>query len=225
MPRADALNIDGVGPKILQQLLDRELIADPADLFRLTHAQLLTLERMAERSADNVMASINRSRHTTLPRLVYGLGIGHVGVHVAELLARHFGEIERLQSASSEEIADIPGVGPTIAASVAEFFARPETRALIEKLRAAGVRAEVPPAAEGRLAGKTFVFTGAMDHVSRREAADRVRSQGGVVGDGLTSHTDYLVAGAAPGSKLERARKLEVTVLTEDEFIALLEGR
>jgi len=220
----DALNIDGVGPKILQQLLDRELIADPADLFRLTHAQLLTLDRMAARSAENVIASIDRSRRTTLPRLVYGLGIRHVGVHVAELLARHFGEVDRLASAPAEEIADIPGVGPTIAASVAEFFARPETRALLDKLRAAGVRAEAPPPAEGRFAGKTFVFTGTLDRFSRREAADRVRAHGGVVGDGLTSHADYLVAGAAAGSKLERARKLGVTVLTEDEFIALLEG-
>lgn len=221
----DALNIDGVGPKLLQQLLDRQLIADPADLFRLTRDQVVTLDRMAEKSAENVITAIDRARHTSLARLLYGLGIRHVGVHVAEVLAEHFGDVERLMSAPLEEVSAVPGVGPTIAESVVEFFQRPSTRQLLRKLRDAGVRIETPPRAEGRLAGKTFVFTGTLDRFSRREAGERVKALGGLVGDNLTARTDYLVAGDAPGGKLGRARKLGVTVLTEPEFLALVEDR
>jgi len=220
----DALNIEGVGPKILQQLLDRELIADPADLFRLTLAQVLTLDRMAEKSAENVIAAIERARQTTLARLVYGLGIRHVGTHVAQLLAEHFGDIDRLAAAPLEEISDVPGVGPTIAESMAAFFAQLATRELLRKLRDAGVRPAAPRPAEGRFAGKTFVFTGTLDRFSRRDAAERVTALGGLVGESLSARTDYLVAGTAPGAKLERARKLGVAVLTEREFLDLLEG-
>ncbi|HLJ60928.1 MAG TPA: NAD-dependent DNA ligase LigA [bacterium] len=220
----DALNIDGVGPKILQQLLDRELIADPADLFRLTREQVLSLDRMAEKSADNVIAAIDRARRTSLARLLYGLGIRHVGVHVAEVLADHFGDIDQLAAAAVDEVSAIPGVGPTIAESVIEFFSRPKTRELLRKLRDAGVRVEAPPRPGGRLAGKMFVFTGTLDRFSRREAGERVRALGGAVSETLSAHTDYLVAGDAPGSKMERARKLGVTVLTEPEFLALVGG-
>jgi len=220
----DAVDIDGVGPKILQQLLDRELIVDPADLFRLTRAQVLSLDRMAEKSAENVIAAIDRSRHTTLARLIYGLGIRHVGIHVAQLLAEHFGEIGRLAAAPLEEISDVPGVGPTIAESAVAFFAQPATHELLRKLRDAGVRAEAPRPAAGRLAGKTFVFTGTLDRFSRRDAAERVKALGGLVGESLGARTDYLVAGSAPGAKLERARKLGAAVLTEQEFLDLVEG-
>ena len=222
----DALNIEGVGPKLLQQLLDRELIRDPADLFRLTRAQVLTLERMADKSADNVIAAIARSRRPTLARLVYSLGIRHVGLHVAEVLAQHFGDLDRLARASLEEVSDVPGIGPTIAQSVVEFFKQPATRAFLRKLEAAGVRPEAPSAAsKGRLSGKTFVFTGALERFSRREAAERVAALGGTVTDSVSARTSYLVAGGDPGSKLERARKLGVTVLDEPGLIRLLEER
>jgi len=222
----DALNIEGVGPKLLQQLLDRELIRDPADLFTRTKAQVLTLERMAEKSADNVIAAINRSRHPTLARLIYSLGIRHVGLHVAEVLAQHFGDLDRLAHASFEEVRDVPGIGPTIAQSVVDFFALPATRALLRKLEAAGVRAEAPSAkSRGRLSGQTVVFTGTLERFSRREAAERVAALGGTVADTVGARTSYLVAGTDPGSKLERARKLGVTVLDEQGLLRLLEGR
>ena len=221
----DALNIEGVGPKLLQQMLDRDLIRDPADLFTLTKAQVLTLERMADKSADNVIAAIARSRRPSLGRLIYALGIRHVGVHVAELLARHFGNLDRLAGASFEEIRDVPGVGPTIAQSVVEFFQQPSTRALLRKLGAAGVRPAAPTGSTGRFAGKTFVFTGTLERISRREAAERVAAQGATVSDTVGARTTYLVAGASPGSKLDRARKLGVTVLDERGVLSLLERR
>ena len=221
----DALDIEGVGPKLLQQMLDRDLIRDPADLFTLTKAQVLTLERMADKSADNVIAAIARRRRPSLSRLIYALGIRHVGVHVADLLARHFQDLDRLAGASFEEVRDVPGVGPTIAQSVVEFFRQPATRALLRKLRAAGVRPAAPAASTGRLAGKTFVFTGTLERISRREAAERVAAQGATVADSVGARTAYLVAGVSPGSKLDRARKLGVTVLSEQEFLRLLESR
>jgi len=218
----DALNIDGVGPKILQQMLDRRLIEDPADLYALTKAQILMLDRMAEKSADNVIAAILGSRHPTLARLVYGLGIPHVGVHVAEVLAAHFADLDRMSGASFEQISDIPGVGPTIAQSVADFFRLPATGRLLRKLRDAGVRPTSGRASAGPLSGKTVVFTGTLERFSRREAAERVKALGGAVGDSVNEHIDYLVAGATPGSKLERARKLRVTVLDERQFLDMV---
>ncbi len=220
----DALNIEGVGPKLLQQMLDRDLIRDPADLLTLTKGQVLTLERMADKSADNVIAAINRSRRPSLARLVYGLGIRHVGLHVAEVLAQHIPDLDHLAGASFEEVRDVPGIGPTIAQSVVEFFQQPATRALLGKLRAAGVRPEAAKASKrGRLRGKTFVFTGTLGRFSRRDAAERVAALGGSVADSLSAGTSYLVAGDAPGSKLDRARKLGVAVLDERAFMKLLE--
>jgi DNA ligase (NAD+) len=221
----DALNIDGVGPKILQQMLDRGLIEDPADLYALTKEQVLTLDRMADKSAENVIAAIGRSRHPTLGRLIYGLGIRHVGVHVADVLAAHFPGLDRLAGAPFEEVRDIPGIGPIIAQSVVEFFAQPATRDLIRKLTAAGVPPKASRAPRGPLAGKSFVFTGSLGRLSRREAGGRVAALGGIVGDTVSARTDYLVAGSAPGSKLDRARKLGVQVLDEQEFLALLGDR
>jgi DNA ligase (NAD+) len=220
----DALNIDGVGPKLLQQMLDRDLIRDPADLFALTKAQVLTLERMADKSADNVIAAINRSRRPSLARLIYSLGIRHVGLHVAEVLARHFSDLDELAGASFEQVRDVPGIGPTIAQSVVEFFAQPATRALLRKFPAVGVRPEAAAPKGGRLQGKTFVFTGTMEGLSRRDAAERVTALGGTISESVSARTTYLVAGDAPGSKLDRARKLGVTVLDERAFLKLLEG-
>jgi len=220
----DALNIEGVGPKLLQQMLDRDLIRDPADLFTLTKAQVLTLERMADKSADNVIAAIDRSRRPSLARMIYSLGIPHVGLHIAEVLAQHRPDLDRLAGASFEEVRDIPGIGPTIAQSVVEFFAQPATKTVLQKLRAAGVYPEAAPAPpRGRLQGKTFVFTGALQGFSRRDAAERVTALGGTVSDSLSARTTFLVVGDVPGNKLDRARKLGVTVLDEPAFVKLLE--
>lgn len=219
------VNMDGVGPKLLQQLLDRGLIEDPADLYRLTKEQLLMLERMADKSAENVIAAIDGSRRPPLARLVYALGIRHVGGHVAELLAAHFSTLEGLAAASAEGVRAVPGIGPTIAESVAAFFAREETQALVRKLRQVGVE-PVPPAGgvTGPLAGKMFVFTGTLAALSRRDAAARVTALGGTVGEAVSKQTDYLVAGEEPGTKLARARKAGVRVLDEPAFLRLLDG-
>jgi DNA ligase (NAD+) len=218
----DALNIEGVGPKLLQQMLDRGMIEDPADLFRLTKQDILMLERLADRSAENVIAAINRRRRPSLSRLIYALGIRHVGLHIAEVLASRFRNLDRLSAASFEEVRDIPGVGPAIAQSVVEYFGRPGTQSLLGKLREVGVRPETRRADGGPLAGKTFVFTGTLAHFTRREAADRARALGAAVTDSVTPHTDYLVAGPGAGSKQDRARTLGVAILDEREFLALI---
>ncbi|HEV2283261.1 MAG TPA: NAD-dependent DNA ligase LigA [bacterium] len=218
------VNIDGVGPRFLQGLLDRGLIEDPADLYRLTKEQILTLERMAEKSAENVIAAIDRSRRPALGRLIYALGIRHAGEHVAELLAARFRTLEALAEASANEIAAVPGIGPTIAESVAAFFAKDASRALVRKLRQVGVEPAPPEAAvAGPLAGKSFVFTGTLAAMSRRDAAGRVAALGGAAVETVTKNTDYLVAGDEPGSKLARAKKAGVRVLDEAEFLRLLE--
>ncbi|HLW47077.1 MAG TPA: NAD-dependent DNA ligase LigA [bacterium] len=219
------VNMDGVGPRLLQQLLDRGLLEDPADLYRLTKDQILPLERIADKSAENVIAAIDAARRPPLARLIYALGIRHVGEHVAELLAARFAGLEALAAVSADEITAVPGIGPTIAESVAAFFAKDESQALVRKLRQVGVE-PVPPEASlaGPLAGKTFVFTGTLHALSRRDAAARVAALGGVVTEAVTKHTDYLVAGGEPGTKLARAQKTGVRVLDETEFLRLLEG-
>jgi DNA ligase (NAD+) len=218
-----AMNIDRVGPKLLIQLLEHRVIADPADLYALRAEQLTSLERMGEKSAQNVLASIDGSRRTTLARVLYALGIRHVGAHVAEVLAAHFGDIRRLARASFEAVRDVPGIGPTIAESVTAFFGNPANAALIDKLLAAGVKSAAPTAAStGPLAGKRVVFTGSLEALSRPNAEALVKQQGGVVAGSVSGKTDLVVAGADPGSKLDRARKLGVRVLTEQEFRRLI---
>jgi DNA ligase (NAD+) len=217
--------MDGVGPRLLQQLLDRGLIEDPADLYRLTKDQILALERMADKSAENVIAAIDGARRPPLERLVYGLGIRHVGEHVAELLAARFKTLESLAAASADEIKAVPGIGPTIADSVAAFFAKDESQALVRKLRQVGVEPASPEASvAGPLAGRSFVFTGTLEAMSRRDAAARVQALGGIVTETVNKHTDYVVTGAEPGSKLARAQKAGVQVLDEGAFLRLLEA-
>lgn len=219
----NAMNIDRVGPKLLMQLLDHKLMSDPADLYQVTKEQLVTLERMGQKSAQNVLDSIASSKSTTLARLLYALGIRHVGAHVAEMLADHFGRIQRLMDASFEEIRDVPGIGPTIARSVSEFFALPENRQMIRKLLAAGVRLFAPrKAAQGPLAGKRIAFTGTLDRVPRSRAEALAKERGAIVGGSVSSKTDYLVAGEDPGSKLDKAKQLGVKVLDEEEFQKML---
>ncbi|MDR7417757.1 MAG: NAD-dependent DNA ligase LigA [Armatimonadota bacterium] len=224
----DAMNIEGLGDKLIAQLLDRGLIHDPADIYRLTKAQLLTLDRMGDKLAQNILDAIDRSRTTTLSRFLYALGIRHVGAHIADLLAAHFRHPEALMKASFEDVRDVPGVGPTIAESVVSFFRRAPNRRLVQRLLEAGVRPIAPDARaprEGPLAGAQVVFTGTLSRWPRAQAEALVREAGGVSADSVTKKTTYVVAGEAPGSKLERARRLGVKVLTEDEFAQLIGAR
>lgn len=219
----DAMNIDRVGPKLLMQLLRENLIADPAGLYALRKEQLVALERMGDKSAQNVLDSIAQSKRTTLARFLYGLGIRHVGAHVADVLAAHFGGLERVLWATFEEVRDVSGIGPTIAESITAFFRQPENRRLVRQLLDAGVR-PAPPApitATGPLAGKQLVFTGTLLSSSRSKAEALARERGAVVASSVSKKTAYLVAGAEPGSKLEKARKLGVPLLTEREFLKL----
>jgi DNA ligase (NAD+) len=221
----DAMDIGGLGDKLIAQLLERGLIRDPADLYRLTRAEILTLERMGEKLAQNLLAAIDRSRRTTFARFLYALGIRHVGAHVAEVLAAHFENPQALMDASFEEVRDVPGVGPTIAESVVSFFRRTPNRRLVQRLLAAGVTPAAPAEAaprDGPLAGAQVVFTGTLSRWPRARAEALVREAGGVSGDSVTKKTTYVVAGDAAGSKLARARKLGVKVLTEDEFARLI---
>ncbi len=222
----DAMNIDGLGDKLIAQLLERGLIKDPADLYHLTKDQMLILERMGDKLAQNILDAIDRSRQTTLARALYALGIRHAGAHVAEVLAAHFSSIEALMEASFEEVRDVPGIGPTIAESVVGFFKQTPNRRLVRRLLAAGVKpaaaAAGPVARDGPLAGAQVVFTGTLSRWSRDQAEALVRSAGGVAAESVTKKTAYVVAGESPGSKLEKARRLDVKVLTEDEFAKLV---
>lgn len=218
-----AMNIDRVGPKILIQLLDRGLIKDAGDLYRLKKDQLIELDRMAEKSAQNVLDSIQGSKRTTLDRLLYALGIRHVGGHIAELLAAHFRDVHALMAASFEEIRDVEGIGPTIAESVALFFRQPQNAALVRNLLERGVRPVAPArVGTGPLAGKQVVITGSHSRFTRPQAEQMVRDRGGTIGNSISRKTDFLVVGEDPGSKLEKAKKLNVRRLTESEFVKLL---
>jgi DNA ligase (NAD+) len=219
----EAMNIDRVGPKLLEQLLRHRLIADPADLYRLRKDQVLTLARMADTSAQNVLDSIAQSKRPTLARLLYALGIRHIGAHVAAVLAAHFGSLERVTAASFEEVRDVPGVGPIIAHSVTQFFRQPETTAFLSRLRQAGVRPEAParPAVGGPLAGKQVVFTGTLAGLPRNRAEALATDRGAVVAPTVSKKTAFVIVGTDPGSKLQKARQLGVRVLSEREFVQM----
>jgi DNA ligase (NAD+) len=221
-----ALDVEGLGEKLVHQLVARGIVKRISDLFALDTATLEGLERMGEKSAANLVAKLERARETTLARLLVALGIRHVGETVAELLASHFGDLDPLLAASQEELETVPGIGPTIAESVARFFADPRNRAEILRLRESGLRWEKRSRRErregGPLAGKTFVLTGTLAGMTREEAKRRIEAQGGRVSGTVSKKTSYVVAGETPGSKQERARELGVTLLDQAGFEALL---
>jgi len=219
-----ALDAEGVGPALILQLVQRGLVRDPADFFFLTKDQLLTLERMGDRSAQNVLDAIEGSKRPPLDRLIYALGIRHVGDHVAEVLARRFGSLQQLANTGEEELAQTPEIGPVIAQSVAIFFKQKQTRELLGKLEKTGVAPsaiEMPVGASGPFAGKTVVFTGAMT-MPRLEAEAIVTAQGGRAASSVSKRTDYVVVGESPGSKYEKAQELGIPVLTEEEFCRMV---
>ena len=219
-----AMDIDGVGERLAMMLLQADLVQDPADLYFLKKDDLLTLERMADKSAQNVLDAIDASRGRPLSRVLFALGIRHVGSETATLLAQQFGDVDALMEASAEELEETPTIGPVVARSVHRYFKDKKNRRLIEKLRRGGVRmeAEAPAAREGPLTGQTFVITGTLAALSRSEAEARVRSLGGATSASVTRATDFLVVGEHPGSKLKKAQQYETAVLSDEEFAALL---
>lgn len=218
-----AMDIDGLGEKIIAQLIAVGLVQDVSDLYRLSEDDLIPLERFAEKSAQNLVAAIQGSRRVALARFIYALGIRYVGEATAQLLAQHFHSLETLMGADEAELLQVEGIGPQVASSLREYFQNPRHRELIRKLRAAGVEvrlAEAPPAAP--LAGKTFVFTGGLAHFSREEAKNLVTARGGKVSSTVSAKTDYVVVGDEPGSKYARAMELGVTILNEAAFEELI---
>jgi DNA ligase (NAD+) len=216
-----AMDIDGLGTSTLQQLIDRELVEDPSDLYRLSAEQLAELDRFAQKSAENLHGQLQASRTPALGRFLYALGIPQVGEATAVLLAADFGSLERLRAATEEDLLRVEGVGPSMAREIKHFFEGPGGE-LIDRLLQAGVRPQegVRPT-EGPLSGKAFVFTGTLSQLTRDEAEELVRSLGGKPTSSVSSKTDYVVAGEAAGSKLEKAHRLKVPVLTEEEFLQL----
>ena len=223
-----AMDIDGCGPAVINQLLDNGLISDPADLYLLVKPQLTALERMGDKSADNLLNAIAESKKQNLDRLLFALGIRHVGAKVARLLALHFGSMEKLMAAETDEIAAIEDIGPKIAESVVTYFASPVNIDLIERLKELGLNMEME-AAELDTAhpfyGKTMVFTGTMPTLGRATAQTMAQQVGAKVTGSVSKKTDYVVAGAEAGSKLTKAQQLGVTVIDEAEFLRLLGER
>ncbi len=217
-----AADIQGLGEKLIDKLVDTGLVRKVSDIYRLRKEDLVALERMGEKSAQNLLEQIERAKTIPLARLIFALGIQHVGETVAQVLAERLGTLEKLAQASYEDLQGIPGVGPKIAASVADFFRNPENRRLVEELRALGVVPQEARAAAGPLAGKTFVFTGALSRMTREEARRRVEARGGKVASGVSKKVDYVVVGADPGSKLTEAQKLGLRILNEEEFLRMV---
>ena len=221
-----AVEIEGLGDKVVEQLVDAGIVRTLPEIYKLGFAKLNELERMGEKSAQNLLAAIEKSKSTTLPRFLYGLGIRHVGETTAKDLARHFGDIDKLMDASVEQLLEVNDVGPIVANSVREFFDQPHHREVVEQLRAAGVHW---PAIEGTasdahrpLLGKTLVITGTLPTLSRDEAKDLIEAAGGKVSGSVSKKTNWLVAGEEAGSKLDKARELGIAILDEAGLQALL---
>ena len=221
-----AMDIDGLGEQWCRILIDHEMVRDVADLYYLQNDQLLNLDRMGDRLATKIMTNIEASKNQQLPRLLFALGILHVGSEVAELLAQRYASLEQLGETTLDHLIEIPGIGPKIAESIAAYFSVPYNRAVIEKLARAGVdpHQEVIAVNPDQLPflGLTFVITGTLSSLPRREAESRIKALGGSATSSVTRKTDYLVAGESPGSKLDAARRLETAVLDEAAFLELL---
>lgn len=220
-----ALDIEGLGDKLVDQLVDNEVVKVLPDLYRLGLTSLASLDRMAEKSAMNVLEALEKSKATTLPRFLFGLGIRHVGEATAKDLARHFGKLDAIMDASVDELLQVPDVGPVVAESLHTFFQQPHNREVVEQLRACGVHwqeGEPSPAAQLPLAGKTFVLTGTLPTLSREDAKARLEAAGAKVAGSVSKKTDYVVAGAEAGSKLEKAQALGVAILDEAGLFQLL---
>jgi DNA ligase (NAD+) len=217
------MNIEGMGEAVVQQLLDQGLVKSVADLYTLSEAQLTALDRFAEKSARSLLEEIERSKQAGLARVLMGLGIRFVGERTAELLAEEFGTIEALEAATAEELEQVEEVGPRISQAILEFFAQPANRALVDSLKVAGVQMTAEKKhCSAQLAGLTFVLTGTLPTLSREAARDLIEAAGGKTAGSVSKKTNYVVAGEEAGSKLEKARALNIPVLDESGLRALL---
>ncbi len=222
-----AVEVEGLGDKLVEQLVDAGVVKTLPDLYRLGLTSLLALDRMAEKSAQNVLAALEKSKRTTLPRFLFGLGIRHVGEATAKALARHFGQLDRVMDATLEALSEVNDVGPVVAQSIRTFFDQPHNREVVEQLRACGLSWEEGEPAERApqpLAGKTFVLTGTFPTLKREDAKALLEAAGAKVAGSVSKKTDYVVAGAEAGSKLDKANELGVAVLDEAGMLALLES-
>ncbi len=220
-----AVEVEGLGDKLVEQLVDANVIRTLPDLYKLGLTALASLDRMAEKSANNLLEALEKSKQTSLPRFLFGLGIRHVGEATAKELARHFGKLDAIMDATEEQLLLVKDVGPIVASSLHTFFAQPHNREVVEQLRACGVtwpEGEPAAVAPTPLAGKTFVITGTLPTLSRDEAKDKVEAAGGKVAGSVSKKTDFLVAGAEAGSKLTKAQELGVAVIDEAALLALL---
>jgi len=220
-----AVDIEGLGDKLVEQLVDAGVVNTLPDLYKLGFTALASLERMAEKSAQNVLDALAKSKTTTLPRFLFGLGIRHVGEATAKDLARHFGSLDRLLDASVDELLQVNDVGPVVAQSIRTFFDQPHNREVVEQLRAAGVswpEGEPAERAPQPLLGKTFVLTGTFPTLKRDEAKAMLEAAGAKVAGSVSKKTDYVVAGEEAGSKLDKAQELGVAVIDEAQMLAML---
>jgi len=218
----NAMDIEGLGPSLIDQLVDKGLVKDYGDLYYLDPKEVAKLERMGKKSTENLMRAIEKSKTRPLARLIFALGIRHVGIHAAGILAERFKSIDKLKEATFEELASIEGIGPIMAKSIVNFFREKKNLEVLEKLRRAGVKMEEEEKKEGVLAGKTFVFTGALSKYSRHEAQEKVIALGGKVSSSVSRNTDYVVVGENPGSKYEKAKKLGIKIINEEEFLKMI---
>jgi len=223
-----AFNVVGLGPKIIDKLIDAELVLDPADLFKLEEGDISPLEHLAEKSARNIISAIQARKRITLPKLIYALGIRNVGEETSRDLAEHFGTMEKLKKAGLQDLEKIKEVGPIVAKSVFDWLSSKRNSELLEKLKKVGVRIESPAFAKSqarkqKLKGKTFVLTGSLETVTRDEAKEKIRSLGGEISESVSKKTDFIVVGKEPGSKYEEAKKLGVKTIGEEEFLKMTE--
>jgi len=212
-----AMDIDGLGVRLIDQLVDRGLVKDIADLYYLKRDNLATLERMAQKSAENLIQALGKSAHPSLSRFIYALGIRHVGEHIAQMLAQRLKSLEHFFRITEEELLEISEIGPEVAQSILRFFSDMGNREEIKRLHRAGVKIE-EPRKEGPLKGKTFLFTGVLEGMTRNEAKDFVEGAGGEVASSIGRKVDYVVVGKDPGSKYEKARELNLKIIDEVEF-------
>lgn len=222
----DAMDIEGLGEVLIKQLVEGGTVKDPSDLYLLTAESLMTVERLGKKSADKLMVNLNASKNRPQASLIYALGIRHVGSRMAEILAEHFGGLQALMQAEPEQLEEIEGVGPQIAAAVIQFLHDEENRALIQRLADRGIKMETAPEDRGpqleqTLSGKTFVITGTLS-MDRSDAEKQIKARGGKPTSSVSKKTDFVVVGASPGSKLQKAQELGITILDEEAFKALL---
>jgi len=220
-----AMNIDGLGPAVIDQLVDKKIVRDISGLYTLKIDVLANLERMGEKSAQNLLDEIEESKSNEFSRLLFGLGIRHVGRHIASLLSENFSSVDELMDAQKEEIEKIEGIGSVVAESIVLFFKDKKNREIIEKLRKNGVKMKSKVEKKGIFSGKKFVFTGTLEKYSRSEAEGIVGSLGGSFTSSVSKNVDFVVAGKEPGSKYEKAKKLGIKIINEDEFEKMVEGK